>query len=73
MNTKDWYVMDGDKIIPLHNDIEEMLTYMYEVDRGNCLMTNEDWIKELELAMTDPKYKEKFLAEHQEYVKAMNA
>ena len=34
MNTKDWYVMDGDKIIPLHNDIEEMLTYMYEVDRG---------------------------------------
>ncbi len=73
MNTKDWYVMDGDKIIPLHNDIEEMLTYMYEVDRGNCLMTNEDWIKELALAMTDPKYKEKFLAEHQEYVKAMNA
>lgn len=72
MNTEDWYVMDGDKIIPLHNDIEEMLTYMYEVDRGNCLMTNEDWIKELALAMTDPDYKSKFLVAHQSYINAMN-
>lgn len=53
--------------------IEEMLTYMYEVDRNNCLMRDKDWIRELSLAMTDPKYKEKFLAEHDEYVKAMNA
>ena len=54
-------------------DIEEMLIYMYEVDRNNCLMHDEDWIRELALAMTDPKYKEKFLAEYDEYVKAMNA
>jgi len=54
------------------SDIEEMLTYMYEVDRGNCLMTNEDWIKELALAMTDPDYKSKFLVAHQSYINAMN-
>tara|TARA_R110000796_G_scaffold66718_3_gene153296 strand:+ start:3384 stop:3554 length:171 start_codon:yes stop_codon:yes gene_type:complete len=55
------------------NDIEEMLKYMYEVDRNNCLMRDEDWIRELALAMTDPKYKSKFLAQHQEYINAMTA
>jgi|TARA_A100000172_G_scaffold65466_1_gene44998 hypothetical protein len=55
------------------NEIEGKLTHMYEVDRNNCHFTHKDWIKQLALAMTDPKYKEKFLAEHQEYVKAMNA
>jgi len=57
--------------IPMTNDFEEMLTYMYEVDRDNCLFTHKDWIRELALAMTDPRYKEKFLVEHYEYVKAM--
>jgi len=50
-----------------------MLMYMYEVDRNNCVMRDKDWIRELALAMTDPKYKEKFLAEYDEYVKAMRA
>ena len=53
--------------------IEEKLTHMYEVDRGNCHFTHEDWIREIALAMTDSKYKENFFAEYQEYVKAMDA
>tara|TARA_R110001599_G_scaffold9819_4_gene48585 strand:+ start:30 stop:227 length:198 start_codon:yes stop_codon:yes gene_type:complete len=56
----------------LASDIEEKLIHLYEVDRGNCLMRDKDWIREMSLAMTDPNYKTKFLAEHKEYIKSMN-
>lgn len=46
---------------------------MYEVDRGNCLMTTSDWVLELAKAMTDPDYHEKFKQEYREYRKEIEA
>ena len=46
---------------------------MYEVDRGLCNMTTEDWIQELAKCMNDPDYKQNFWAEYREYRKAMDA
>lgn len=57
----------------LASDIEEKLIHLYEVDRGNCLMRDKDWIRELALAMTDPDYKKKLILEHQEYIKFLDS
>jgi len=57
----------------LARDIEEKLIHLYEVDRGNCLMRDKDWIRELALAMTDPDYEKKLIIEHQEYIKFLDS
>ncbi len=55
------------------SDLEERLIHLYEVDRGNCLMTNKDWIRELSLAMIDPDYKTKLIFKHQEYIRFLDS
>lgn len=66
------------KVDILEENTETKLLYlaihqMYEVDRGLCNMTTEDWIQELAKCMNDPDYKQKFWAEYREYRKAMDA
>ena len=52
--------------------LTEMLSYYYEVDRDNCMMSQKDFIKELAKALTDKDYLEKFKAEYVDYKKTMN-
>ena len=40
-------------------EIKEALILYYEIDSGNCLMTNIDWIEELSKALTDKDYLKK--------------
>ena len=49
--------------------LKEALTHYYEVDIDNCNMTHENWINELAKAMTYVDYRERFLAEYDEYLK----
>jgi hypothetical protein len=47
----------------------EKLSYFYEIDINNCLMTNKDWIIELAKAMQHNSYKKDFIKEYKEYKK----
>ena len=37
-------------------EIIDNLTYYYEVDLDNCLMTHKDWIEQVANALTDRDY-----------------
>ncbi len=50
-------------------EIKEALTFYYEVDLDNCLMTNIDWIEELSKALTDKDYLKNFEVELSNYKK----
>tara|TARA_R110000765_G_scaffold361358_1_gene451551 strand:- start:609 stop:785 length:177 start_codon:yes stop_codon:yes gene_type:complete len=43
------------------------ITYYYEVDLDNCLMTHKDWIKQIADALTDKDYLSKLKKEIEEY------
>ena len=53
-------------------ELIERLRHYYEIDLGNCNMSNEDWIVELAKAMYYDNYKENFIEQHEEYKKVLN-
>ena len=50
-----------------YTDVREKLIHYYELDRGNCYMSNEQWVEELAECMTSKDYLKKFLKEYKEY------
>jgi hypothetical protein len=55
-----------------YTDIREKLIHYYELDLGNCHMSNEQWIEELAECMTNKDYSKKFLKEYTEYINEIN-
>ena len=49
-------------------EIVEMITYLYEVDVDNFLMTPEDWIKDIAKAFTDKGLLGRFVGDYKEYL-----
>ena len=55
-------------------ELIEKLKYYYEIDKNNCNMTSEDWIKELAKCMSNPDmYRIQFFHELWEYKKFINS
>ena len=48
-------------------EIIDNLTYYYEVDLDNCLMTHKDWIEQVANALTDRDYLCDFRKEFNQY------
>jgi len=49
--------------------MREKLRHYYEVDIDNCIMTNEDWIDEILMALKDPEeYTKNFKEEYKNYL-----
>ena len=56
------------------NNLKEKFEHYYEIDLDNCHMTDDDWIKELAKALSDPiTYMEDFNKEYNQYLEMINA
>jgi hypothetical protein len=51
----------------------QMFETYYDVDLDNCLMTHEDWIRNIVEALTDDNYLDKMMVFFKEYEAERNA
>ena len=54
------------------DDLKQRLVHYYEVDLGNCEMSQDMWIEELAKSMYYINYKENFIEQHEAYKKMCN-
>ena len=55
-------------------ELQDKLSHYYELDLNNCIMTHEDWVKELANALANPtEYLEDFKKEYKNYLEVISA